>query len=70
MAAPRDTSRKSFALQIEQLRQAGPEARAAMAAEMSDAVRELALEAVRRRHPELDDSQVSQVLVERMLRHR
>ncbi len=70
MAAPRDTSRESFALQVEQLRQAGPEARVAMAAEMSDAVRELALAAVRRRHPELDDSQVSQVLVERMLRHR
>lgn len=66
MPAPRDTSREAYAAQLERLRQAGPEARVVMAAEMSDAVRELAVAAIRRRQPELDDSQVARALVERL----
>ena len=66
MPAPRDTSREAFAVQVERLRQAGPEARVAMAAEMSDAVRELALAAIRRRQPELDDRQIARALADRL----
>jgi len=66
MSVPRDTSSEAYAAQVERLRQAGPEARVAMAAEMSDAVRELAVAAIRRRQPELDDSQVVGALVERL----
>ena len=68
MAPPRDTSREAFAVQIEQLRRAGPTARLAMAADMSDAVRDLAAASIRRHHPELSDTDVAQVLVERMHR--
>lgn len=66
MPAPRDTSAEAYAAQVERLRQAGPEARVVMAAEMSDAVRELAVAAIRRRQPELDDTQVARALVERL----
>ena len=66
MPTPRDTSREAYAAQVERLRQAGPEARVAMAAEMSDAVRELAVAAIRRRQPGMDDRQVARALVERL----
>ena len=66
MAAPRDTSRDAFAIQIEKLRAAGPEARVAMAAEMSDAVFELAVAGIRRRNPEFDDTRIGQVLIEHL----
>lgn len=66
MPAPRDTSREAFAVQLERLRQAGPEARVAMAVEMSDVVRELTVAAIRRRQPELDDVQVARALTERL----
>ena len=70
MAPPRDTSREAFAVQVERLRHAGPEARVAMAAEMSDAVRELAVAAIRRRHPEWDDRQVGHALAEHLFQGR
>ena len=66
MVPPRDTSRNAYAVQIAQLRSAGPAARLAMAAEMSDAVRDLAAAGVRRRHPEYDATQVAEVLIERL----
>lgn len=66
MTAPTDTTRAAFAVQIEQLRHAGPSARLAMAAEMSDAVLDLATASVRRRNPEYDDDEVSRVLIERL----
>jgi hypothetical protein len=66
MPVPRDTSTEAYAAQVERLRQAGPEARVEMAADMSDAVRELAVAAIRRREPDLDTSQVARALVERL----
>jgi hypothetical protein len=66
MVPPRDTSPDAFAVQIAQLRMAGPAARLAMAAEMSDAVHDLAAAGVRRRHPEYDAAQVAEVLIERL----
>ena len=68
MVPPRDTSRNAYAVQIAQLRSVGPAARLAMAADMSDAVRDLAVAGVRRRHPEYDAAQVTQVLFERLRR--
>ena len=67
MAVPRDTSREGFEVLIDDLRKAGPEARVAMAAEMSDAVLELSVAGIRRQHPEFDDAQVRQALAERLL---
>ena len=66
MAPPRDTSREAFAVQVEHLRRAGPTTRLAMAAEMSDAVMDLAAASVRRQHPEFNNTQVVQVLVQRL----
>jgi hypothetical protein len=63
---PRDTSKDAFAAQLAQLRNAGPAARLAMAADMSDAVVELAAEGTRRRHPDYDAAQVAAVLGERL----
>ena len=67
MAAPRDTSPEAYAVLIDALRAAGPEARVAMAADMSDAVRELAIAGIRRQHPGFNDAQAGQALLERLL---
>jgi len=53
-----DTSPRFEKLQIELYRQAGTTRRAAIAAELSDAVRETALAGIRRRHPEYSDDEV------------
>ena len=66
MVPPRDTSPDAYAVQIERLRRAGPAARVAMAADMSDAVLALAAAAIRRRHPEYDDAQVTHALIEHL----
>ena len=66
MAVPRDTTPEARAVQIQRLRNAGPEARLAMAAELSDAVRELALAAIRRRNPGFDERQARVALSERL----
>ena len=66
MAPPRDTSPNAHAVQIGLLRSAGPSARLAMAAGLSDAVRELALASIWRRHPEYDAAQVAEVLIEHL----
>jgi hypothetical protein len=63
---PRDTSREAFEAQLAQLRSAGPTARLAMAADMSDAVIELAAAAVRRRHPDYDATQVAIAMIEQL----
>ena len=67
MKAPRDTSREAYAVLVEDLRRAGPQARVLMAADMSDAVRELCVASIRRRHPEFDETEVEMALVERFL---
>jgi hypothetical protein len=66
MAVPRDTTPEARAIQMERLRNAGPEARLAMAAELSDAVRELALAAIRRQNPGFDEHQAREALAERL----
>jgi len=54
-----DTSPDVAALQLELFRALSPGARATIAAELSDAVRETALAGIRRRHPEWTEHQVS-----------
>ena len=66
MASPRDTSPKARAEQIRLLRRAGPSARLAMAAELSEGVRDLALASIRRRHPDYDATQVAEVLIDHL----
>jgi hypothetical protein len=55
---PHDTSRAAHDAQIAAYRAMGPEARVAMAAEMSEDVRRIALDGIRARHPEysVDDA--------------
>jgi hypothetical protein len=60
---PDDTTRAAHELQLELYRKAGPERRVQIAAELSDTVRELAREGIRRRHPEFDEHRVSQELL-------
>ena len=67
MTMPRDTSREAFAVQIERLREAGPEARANMAAELSDVIRELTLAGIRDRHPDFDDRDVYAAFVHALI---
>ena len=63
---PRDTSRQAYAVLVDELRRAGPDARVLMAADMSDAVRDLSVAGIRRQHPEFNDTQVEEALVERL----
>jgi hypothetical protein len=70
MTRPRDTSPEAFAIQMERLRKAGPEARLAMAADMSDAVRELVTAGFRDRHPDLDDREVAEAVARVLTRTR
>jgi hypothetical protein len=67
MAAPRDTSRDAYAVLVEELRRAGRQARVSMAADMSDAIRELCVAGIRRRHPDFDDNDIEHALVELFL---
>jgi hypothetical protein len=61
---PFDTSPKMAALQNELYRQIGETERARIAAELSDALRELAAAGVRQRHPEYGDDEVRAELLE------
>ena len=53
-----DTSPRAAARQLELYRAAGPARRAAIAAEISEAVRDTTLAGVRRRHPEFSEAEV------------
>ena len=53
-----DTSPRIAALHNQLYRQAGMKGRAQVAAELSDALRDLAAAGVRRRHPEYDENQI------------
>jgi hypothetical protein len=58
-----DTSPGVHALQIRLYREAGPERRAAMAADLSEAVREFSRAGVRLRHPEFSEAEVNRELL-------
>ena len=58
-----DTSPSVHALHIRLYREAGPERRAAMAAELSEVIREVSRAGVRLRHPEFSEAQVNRELL-------
>ena len=54
----RDTTPEAAGIHLQLYRQAGPSRRAQIAVELSDAVREMALAGIRRRHPEFSEREV------------
>lgn len=56
---PMDTSPAAHAVQLELFRQAGPARRVEIAAELSDALREIARAGVRARQPGLSETEVT-----------
>ena len=59
LVRPNDTTAAAHAVHIRAYRNAGPEQRVAIAAELSEAIRELSRAGVRMRHPELSDDEVT-----------
>ena len=62
----RDTTREAEAARIAVLRRLGPSERVRIAAEMSEGARRIAIDAERRRHPELTDEQARWIVLRRM----
>jgi hypothetical protein len=60
---PHDTHPAAYEAQLRAYRQMTPERRAEIALEMSDAIRCIAREGIRRRHPEYSPGDVSRALV-------
>jgi hypothetical protein len=60
---PADTSPEVFAYQMDRYRELGPGGRSRMAAELSDAVRQTSLAAIRQRHPEYSEDEVRRTFV-------
>ncbi len=58
-----DTSPEAAAAQVEALRRLGPGRRCEVAADMSDAVRELARTRIKSQHPEFDDRAIHDQLI-------
>ena len=61
--ALRDTTRDARAAQLAVWRRMGPEGRLRSALESSEAMRQVALDAIRQRHPEYDDATALRALV-------
>lgn len=53
-----DTSLAAHALQLRLYREAGPQRRAEMAAEMSDLIRDICRAGIRMRHPDFSEAQI------------
>lgn len=66
---PNDTDERARAVQIRLLRAATPQRRAEVALAMSQRCRWLAREALKRRHPELDDAALDWMLAEQLYGH-
>jgi len=58
-----DTSPAAHAIQMRLYRDAGPQRRAEMAAEMSDLVREICRSGIRSRHPDFSETEVTRELL-------
>ena len=67
MPKARDTTPDAAAVQTEIYRRMGPSRRVALAAEMSEMARAIALESIRRRHPEYDAHQIRMALFRMLL---
>ncbi|MCH8922311.1 MAG: hypothetical protein IIA67_04060 [Planctomycetes bacterium] len=55
---PADTTAEAHAVQVAAWRKMTPQQRVALACELSDNVRQIAAEGVRRRHPDYSDDEV------------
>lgn len=60
---PADTSPEAFEYQLARLRELGPGGRSRMAAELSDAVRQTSLAAIRQRHPQYTEDEIRRTFV-------
>ncbi|HEX7153442.1 MAG TPA: hypothetical protein VF618_18290 [Thermoanaerobaculia bacterium] len=60
---PADTSAEAFAHHIERYRQLGASGRSRIAAALSDTLRQTALAAIRRRHPDYSEADVCRAFV-------
>lgn len=60
---PHDTSPEAHELQIGGYRRMGADQKATLVAQLSEAVRELAREGIRQRHPDYGDDDVRKALV-------
>jgi hypothetical protein len=60
---PHDTSAKAHEVQVAVYRAMWPERRVAIAVELSEAVRKLAIDGIRQRHPEYSEGAVVRALV-------
>ena len=58
-----DTSPAAHALQMRLYREAGPQRRAEMAAEMSDALRDLCRAGIRMRHPDFSEAEIVREMI-------
>jgi hypothetical protein len=58
-----DTSREAAEVQLEAWRRLGPEARVALAAQLSDEIREVSLAGIRHRHPDYTDDEALRALL-------
>jgi hypothetical protein len=58
-----DTSPEAAAVQLELYRALGPSGRVQIAVDLSDAVRQTAMDGIRRRHPEYSDEGLSRALL-------
>ncbi len=66
-AAVSDTSPEARKVQIRIWRRLGPSGRVALAAKMSENVRSIAMDGVRRRHPEYSEEEVRHAVFRMML---
>jgi hypothetical protein len=58
-----DTSPEAAAIQLEAWRRLGPEARVALAARLSDEIRQVSLAGIRQRNPDYDDDHAMRALL-------
>ncbi|MGA2093578.1 MAG: hypothetical protein ABSH16_09250 [Sedimentisphaerales bacterium] len=63
---PADTTLEAHRKQVEILRKLSPQSKALMAMELTDNIRQIAIEGIRSRHPEFNEKQVMRELL-RML---
>lgn len=59
-----DTSEEAFAIQLDCLRRMSPRERVQKACDLSRRLRNMAMDAIRRRHPELSDAEVRLMFIE------
>ena len=59
---PRDTNATSHAAQVAALRRLGADGRVRIAADMSEAMRQIAIDGVRRRNPDITEAEAKRIV--------